>query len=262
LRALEDFGYEAVDNLPLALLPALMQGWDRRKRLALGVDSRTRGFTSAGLLGARAEFSERSALLFLECADDVLLRRFTETRRRHPLAPDRPLRDGIAAERALMAEVKQSADLVIDTSDMPLPELKRALRLHFSLDEEARMAVTVTSFSYRNGLPRAADLVFDVRFLRNPHYEAALRPRTGEDAEVRAYVAADPAYAPFLAQVDTMIAGLLPRYETEGKSYLTIAFGCTGGRHRSVALACALAERLAARGWDVRLLHRDRGSNE
>jgi UPF0042 nucleotide-binding protein len=258
LRALEDLGYEAVDNLPLALLNA-PDGFDRP--VALGIDSRTRGFTAAALLERiqrlAAEATVKVTLVFLTCSDEVVQRRYTETRRRHPLALDRPIADGIRRERLLLEGLAEAADLVIDSTDLSIADLKRLMQGHFALGRRPDLALAVMSFSYRHGLPREADLVFDVRYLANPHYRPALRPLTGRDAAVGAYIEADPAYTPFFAHLTGLLLPLLPGYEREGKSYLTLAIGCTGGRHRSVFVAERLAAWLAAQGRQVDLRHRD-----
>ena len=196
-------------------------------------------------------------LVFLDCSDDVLIRRFTETRRRHPLAPDRNVADGIARERTLMAEVQGAADWVVDTSNRSMAELKRLMSERFAHARQPGLALTVISFSYRIGVPREADLVFDVRFLANPHYVDALEPLSGEDAAVAAFIERDDSLSVFMTSLDTLITPLLPRYEREGKSYLTIAVGCTGGKHRSVYIAKRLADLLGAGGRPVALIHRD-----
>ena len=260
LKILEDLGFEAVDNLPLPLLPRLLQGEEEAQDLALGIDTRSRRFAPDLLLAriaARAAEGEAPVLLFLDADDETLLRRFTETRRRHPLAHDRPVADGIARERRLLAPLRAAADLVVDTSRLALPELRRLLESRFGVGHGPGLVITVMSFAYRNGLPREADLVFDVRFLRNPHYEEALRPLTGRDPEVGGFIAADEAFAPFETGLLGLLRQLLPRYRREGKSYLTIALGCTGGRHRSVFVAERVARRLQGDGWRVNLLHRE-----
>ncbi len=257
LRALEDLGYEAVDNLPLSFLTSP----DSIERpMAIAVDSRTRGFSAEALLERiarlRADPGLKVALVFLTCSDEVLQRRFTETRRRHPLAQDRPIADGIRQERQLLDGLSAAADLVIDSSDLAIADIKRLMQGHFSLDRQA-LAIGVMSFSYRRGLPREADLVFDVRFLANPHYRAELRELTGKDAPVGRYIETDPAFARFFGDLTGMLVPLLPGFEREGKSYLTLAVGCTGGRHRSVYVAERLAAWLQAQGRPVSLRHRD-----
>lgn len=265
LRALEDAGYEAVDNLPMSLLPALLRPDESPGRpLAIGVDTRTRGFAVAPLLDAveraRAEPDLDMRLMFVDCDDEVLRRRFTETRRRHPLAMDRPVTDGIRVERALLRDLRDSADLVIDTSTLSQADLKRRVQDSVAVAAPAGLAVQVVSFAYRNGLPRDADLVFDVRFLANPHYVAELRPFTGREAAVAEFIERDPGCRGFLDGLTSMLGALLPRYEREGKSYLTIAVGCTGGRHRSVYVAERLAGWLRERGQRCAVLHRDMAS--
>jgi RNase adapter protein RapZ len=260
LKVLEDLGYEAVDNLPLSLLPNLLAA-PAPAPLAIGVDVRTRDFGVSALLAALdrliAEHALALQIVFLDCEDDRLVRRYTETRRRHPLAGDRPVTDGIALERQRVSPLRDRADLVIDTTALSPGDLKRLLYGHFALNTASRITIFVTSFSYRHGLPRDADLVFDVRFLRNPHYVAALRPLTGHDAEVGRFIEADPDLAPFFKRLCQWLAPLLPRYEREGKSYLTIAFGCTGGRHRSIYLAERLSAWLREQGRTVAVGHRD-----
>ena len=261
LKSLEDLGYEALDNLPLSLLAAATPQGAMERPLAVGIDIRTRDFAAGSVARAlgRLMTGEHidAKLVFVDCDDDVLCRRFTETRRRHPLAADRPLLDGIRHERALIAPLADLADLVIDTSLLPPAELKRVLSGHFALESRPALTIFVTSFSYRRGLPREADLVFDARFLANPHYVASLRPLTGRAAPVAAYVEADPGFGAFFAALIGLLDPLLPRFAAEGKSYLTIAVGCTGGRHRSVVVAEKLHKWLKERGMNVDLRHRD-----
>jgi UPF0042 nucleotide-binding protein len=257
LKALEDLGYEAVDNLPLSLLDPLVTGGPAHP-VAIGIDVRTRGFTVDSLLDwLRRPARPDCRVVFLDCDDERLRRRYTETRRRHPLAGDRPVIDGIRLERQRVSALRDQADLVIDTSALTAADLKRVLHGHFSLDAAPGVAVFVTSFSYRYGLPQDADLVFDVRFLDNPHYVPELRPLTGLDEQVGVRIAADPDFAPFLARLEALLEPLLPRYAREGKSYLTIAVGCTGGRHRSVFVAERLADWLRGLGYRTSRNHRD-----
>lgn len=262
LKALEDLGYEAVDNLPVGLLHNLVRPGDRLERdLVIGIDCRSRAFDPARLGTEVADLRGRDGLearlVFLDADDEVLRRRFTETRRRHPMAKDRPVTDGIARERVLMAQLREQADLVIDTSQLAIADLRRLLDGQFGSGRGPGLTLSVVSFAYRSGLPREADLVFDVRFLRNPHYEAALRPLTGLDAAVKTFVEADPAYALVFEGLDRLLIPLLPYFRREGKSYLTVAIGCTGGQHRSVAVSEELARRLRALGWRVAVRHRD-----
>jgi UPF0042 nucleotide-binding protein len=264
LKALEDLGYEAVDNLPLSLLETVAASRRQSKQpapLAIGIDIRSRDFdvtafiAALGLLAAAG--TGRIVTLFLDCGDDVLARRFTETRRRHPLAADRPVADGLRLERRMLAPLLEQADVVIDTTLIGPGALKDELNRRFGLDQTPGLVLLVMSFSYRHGLPRDADLVFDARFLANPHYDPELRDRTGRDPSVGKVIAADPDFGAFLDGMLSMLAVLLPRYEKEGKSYLTIAVGCTGGRHRSVYVAERLFEKLASNGRRVHLSHRD-----
>lgn len=266
LHALEDIGYVAVDNVPLPLLGDLMRSTagspgEMAAPLAFGVDTRTFGFDPHDLvrrvrdLRLRPDIAVR--LLFLDCDSETLQRRYTESRRPHPLAPDRPVKDGIGEERRQIGWVCDSADVVIDTSALSPHQFKQLLIGHFALGRSLDTRLSVMSFSYRRGLPREADLVFDVRFLRNPHYEPTLKPLTGRDPAVAAFVAGDPGYRPFVDSLKALVGPLLPRFDTEGKSYLTIAIGCTGGRHRSVAIAEELAGWLRDAGRSVTLSHRD-----
>ena len=274
LKMLEDSGYEAVDNLPFASLEQLAADVSEEgnsRPMAIGVDTRTRGFTAAKLLHFLAE--QRTAgrvlqLLYLDCQNEILRRRFTETRRRHPLAFDQPVAEAIRQERVLLAPLQAEADLVIDTSELTPSELRQILQGHFTsakteaVEAASDLAISVLSFSYRYGLPREADLVFDTRFLRNPHYDPRLKAGTGQDAEVGAYIAADPAFADFFRQLAGFLLPLLPRYHAEGKNYLTVAIGCTGGRHRSVYVAEELAGALRGAGWAIRIRHRDLKRND
>jgi RNase adapter protein RapZ len=272
LRALEDVGYEAVDNPPLTMLEEMVSRGDQK--LAVGIDARTRGFDAAGVLDAitrlRASTCLSVQLVYAWADDSSLQRRYTETRRRHPLAPQGVVADGIAAETVLTEPLRVHADLVVDTSGLPIANLRRLIERHFGAGaDQARLVVSLISFAYPKGLPREADLVFDARFLRNPHYDPILRPRTGMDREVAAYVEADPDFANFFSRVAGLVELVLPRFVQEGKRYATITIGCTGGRHRSVHLieklanhltaraAAASAEQGASSGWRVFVTHRE-----
>jgi UPF0042 nucleotide-binding protein len=196
-------------------------------------------------------------MLFIDCSDDVLIERFGETRRRHPLAADRPISDGLKQERDLLAPLIQRADMRVDTTEMHARQLKQLLQERYALNGRPELTICLTSFGFKNGLPRDADLVFDVRFLSNPHYEPDLRPQSGRDAPVAAFIEQDPALETFFANLTQLLGPLIPAYGREGKSYLTIAVGCTGGRHRSVYTAERLAGWLADQGHSVQLRHRD-----
>jgi RNase adaptor protein for sRNA GlmZ degradation len=267
LKALEDMDYEAVDNLPLGLVDALLnsaQTGDAPPRpLAFGIDTRTRLFDAEALVARLRALRGDGVdirLLYLDCSDDELTRRFSETRRRHPLAADRPAADGIGRERTLTAPLRRWADMVIDTTGLSVADLRRRIAEQLGHSAEGGLTVTIQSFGFAGGLPRDADLVFDMRFLANPHWNVALRPLTGEDAAVAAYVTADPAFAPAVDRIADLLLTLLPGYGREGKAYLTIAVGCTGGRHRSVAVARELHGRLTAAGHAPHLVHRDLAS--
>ncbi|MDE0049213.1 MAG: RNase adapter RapZ [Rhodospirillales bacterium] len=270
LKILEDLGYEAIDNLPLSLLSDLVRERDDGSRagaLALGIDSRTRGFDPGDIeryLGPllEARGPDDIELLFLDCETDILRRRFSETRRPHPLAHDRPVDEGIRSERALLGWLREQADLTIDTSRLSVRDLRGIVAARFQPEAEHSPAVFVLSFAYSRGVPPEADFVFDVRFLANPHHVPALRPLTGRESAVADHVRDDPAYGPFFEGMVSMLTPLLPAFERDGRSYLTIALGCTGGRHRSVATAEHLAEALGGSGWQVTVRHRDLEADE
>jgi UPF0042 nucleotide-binding protein len=261
IRALEDMGYEAIDNLPLSLLPRLLDGPAPTKPLALGVDTRNRDFSTNALIevidqmGGMAETPMQ--VLYLDSRPEVLLRRFSETRRRHPLAPAESAEIGIAREFDLLGPIKARADMLIDTSEMSPHDLRAELDRWFVPRGAGRLAVSVQSFSYKRGLPRGLDLVLDCRFLRNPYWEEGLRCLDGQSPEVAAYVKADDRFEAFRDKVTDLVKLLLPAYEAEGKAYLSIGFGCTGGQHRSVTLTETLAQALADSGWQVSIRHRE-----
>lgn len=261
LHAMEDLGFETVDNLPVSLLEAALRGGGPDRPLAVGMDVRTRDFNAKNLIAQIQTLGNQRAiattLIYLDCDDDVLMRRYTETRRPHPLAGDLPVAGAITLERQLLEPVKTVADLVVDTSSLTPSDLKRQLEKTYGGDDDRPMHIHLISFGYRNGLPREADLVFDVRFLRNPHYVESLQPQSGLDDPVGTYIADDPAFAPFMVNVMKLVEPLLPRYREEGKSYLTIAVGCTGGRHRSVYTVRELALRLESLGIEFDFRHRD-----
>lgn len=270
LKTLEDLGWETVDNLPLTLLerlltrPAATTGNIDQRPLAIGIDSRTRAFDADAILERLDKLKSQSgidvAILFLDCAGAELERRFSETRRRHPLALDRPAADGIARERELLSPLRRRAAHIIDTTDSTVNDLRLGIRHHFAGENATgEPTITVMSFGFARGLPRNADLVFDMRFLDNPHWQPDLRPKTGLDAGVSAFIARDPAYAEALDRIGGLVEFLLPRYAAEGKAYVTIAIGCTGGRHRSVHVAERLGARLIEAGYSPTVIHRDMG---
>lgn len=261
LNVLEDAGFEVIDNLPISLLPALLKDDGQGRSIALGIDARNRDFSTNTIIDLLGRLATRpgvvAELLFLDCSTDVLLRRFSETRRRHPMAPvDRPA-EGVEAEQQLLAPLRARADVLIDTSDLNVHELRAEVEQWFAPGGERHLAVTVQSFSYKRGLPRSVDMVYDCRFLQNPYWKPDLRALNGTDADVATYVASDPRYAAFEQQVGDLSLLILPACREEGKSHFAIAFGCTGGQHRSVALAEAHALRLAQAGWQVSIRHRE-----
>lgn len=260
LKALEDVGFEAIDNMPTSLIPRLVEP-SLQQSLALGVDPRNRDFSVPSIMALVDSLARRAGshfeLVFLECDVVTLIRRFSETRRRHPLRPEEPVRAGIELERDLLAPLRARADVLIDTSAMSPHDLRAEIRRLFDRQNQARMAVQIESFSYKRGLPSGADMVFDCRFLDNPHWQKPLRAGDGRDADVAAFVENDPRFLPFLNRLHDMVVSLLPEFAKEGKSHLVIGFGCTGGRHRSVATAEKLAQRLAQTQWRVSIRHRD-----
>ena len=261
IRALEDMGYEAIDNLPLSLLPRLLDGPGPEKPLALGVDTRNRDFSTNALIEAIDQMGGRAdvpmQVLYLDCNADVLLRRFSETRRRHPLAPAESAGVGIAREFDLLGPIRVRADILVDTSEMSPHDLRSELEHWFAPQGRRQLAVSIHSFSFKRGLPRGLDMVFDSRFLRNPYWEEPLRELDGRDPAVASYIMQDSRFEAFREKVIDLVRLLLPAYQAEGKAYLAIGFGCTGGQHRSVAMAETLAKALADGGWQVSIRHRE-----
>ncbi|AZV39124.1 RNase adaptor protein RapZ [Komagataeibacter xylinus] len=270
LRILEDLGHEVIDNPPLGMLDEIVARAERP--VAIGVDSRTRGFDASAVLAALARLRVNPALnaelIYATAEESVLLSRYTATRRRHPQAVHGTVKEGIEAEIRLTSPLREAADVVIDTSDLPPPELRQLVEARFgewSAGGLDGLTVALMSFAFPAGLPREADMVFDARFLTNPYYDPALSAMTGLDADVAQYVANDPDYAEFLDRMAGLLELVLPRFVREGKKYATIAIGCSGGRHRSVTLVEALAQRLAQRAdsphphdaWPVVIMHRE-----
>jgi UPF0042 nucleotide-binding protein len=261
LKMLEDVGFEAVDNLPLALLESLFAGRPRTSApLAIGVDVRAADFDADRLKRILTRHrNKRGAplrLLFLDATDETLARRYKETRRKHPLGSDRPVREAISRERALVSDLRAAADEVVDTTDLAPPALRRLITSRFGSEHDGTR-LFVVSFAYPRGLPADADYVFDVRFLDNPHYDAALKPLTGRHPKVAARIAKDQGYAKFFKSLTDFLAIVLARFESDGKSDITVAIGCTGGRHRSVYVAEQVGRWLAARGRAATIRHRD-----
>jgi RNase adapter protein RapZ len=266
LKAFEDIGFYCVDNLPLALLSAFVgfaQQSEETTRSAIGIDIREKGFPKnfPMLFGRLKSQGYTIEMLFLDASDQTIVRRFSETRRPHPLAKGTTsLLDGIRKEREALSEVKTLADRIIDTSDYTVHDLRQTVERQYSASDSDRpMVVTIVTFGYKFGVPYDLDLLFDLRFLPNPHFVPELRPLTGEDASVSGYIMENPDSKEFLKKLLEFLEYLLPRYRREGKSYLTIGFGCTGGRHRSVALSLIIAARLRESGYDVVVKHRDIG---
>ncbi len=272
LRVLEDLGWEAIDNFPIRLLSRLI-GQSKQEEhgqagshhpLAIGFDSRTRGFAPADIIDKVRRLDERDDLvlttLFLDCSSDELERRYNETRRRHPMASGRPVRIGIQAERELLEPLRRWADAVMDTSSYSSNDLQQAVREQFADSAPHEMSVIVSSFGFARGTPPLADLVFDMRFLDNPHWIEGLRELTGLDEPVAQHIERDEGFAPAFAQIRDLLLNLLPRYQAQGKSYVNIAFGCTGGRHRSVFTTERIARALREAGFSPTVLHRNLGS--
>ena len=269
LRVLEDLGWETIDNFPIRLLEQMVgpeggSAGEPRPPLAIGFDSRTRWFDPLRVIERVKRLSERDDLeittLFLDCAGQELERRYNETRRRHPLASDLPAAAGIAAERELLEPLRRWADIVIVTTDFTSNQLQQVMRERFSAEAGRKLTVTLSSFGFSRGMPPVADLVFDMRFLDNPHWDDELRPQTGQDAAVGAFIERDVAFAEAFARIRDLLLLLLPRYEAQGKPYVHVAFGCTGGRHRSVYTAEKMAGALRASGFSPTLLHRNLSS--
>jgi len=260
LAALEDLGCETIDNMPLSLVPRLLDGLERGGTLALGLDARNRDFSVDALLELLnwlTAAGRMPELVYIDARPDILLQRYSETRRRHPLAPAESPQHGIERELDLLAPVRLRADLLIDTSSLTPHDLKAELGRWFGPADGQHMAVMIHSFSYKRGMPRGLDMVFDCRFLANPYWDPELRGRDGRDPAVAAFVARDDRYAAFFQKVNDLVAFLLPAYSDEGKSYLSVGFGCTGGQHRSVATAAALTAALGTAGWKVSVRHHE-----
>ena len=259
LDTLEDMGWDIVDNLPADLLGDFVHGGEARRTtsVAVAMDARSRGFDAEQLPALiRSIEGVQPEILYLDCSGSELIRRYDETRRRHPLAPDRPAEDGIARERRLTAPLRTVADSVLDTTDLSPAELADELKRRYGGHED-QPVLTIASFGFARGISRTADLVFDVRFLPNPHWEDELRPLTGADKQVRDYLEREPSWGETIDRIESLLIDWIPRYWAAGKSYVTVAFGCTGGRHRSVAAAEEMAQRLRGSGFSPNVRHRD-----
>lgn len=264
LKAFEDAGYFCIDNLPPALLPTFVELCNRQNgeisNVALGVDVRERVFFSdlVGILDRVKGLGHTVQLLFLEAREEVLVRRFSESRRPHPLLPHLPVLEGVRFEKERVAELRRHADRIIDTSDLTVHELRDLLTKQFKREPTARkLTISLLTFGYKYGVPYDIDLLFDVRFLKNPYFVPDLKPLPGDDPRVRTFVLTDPEAIALIGQLESLFKFLIPLFEREQRSYLTIAIGCTGGRHRSVAVAGRLQESLSSLGYDVAMKHRD-----
>jgi UPF0042 nucleotide-binding protein len=264
LKCFEDVGYFCVDNLPPALLPTFVELCHQQggeiKNVALGIDIRERVFFAdlTGILQRVKDLGHSVELLFLEARDAVLVRRFSESRRPHPLLPELPVLEGVRFEKERLAEIRSHADRIIDTSNLSVHDLRDLLSRHFSEEQAARrLTISVITFGYKFGVPYDIDMLFDVRFLRNPYFVPDLKPLTGEDPRVRSYVLEDPDAKGFLDRLENFFMFLIPLFERERRSYLNVGIGCTGGRHRSVVIAKQLHERFSSAGHHVTLSHRD-----
>jgi UPF0042 nucleotide-binding protein len=260
-HALEDLGYEVIDNLPLSLIPRLLDGPPLGRPIALGLDVRNRDFSATAAIELIDTLTRDPnvalEVLYLDCASSVLVSRYSQTKRRHPLAEAATPTEGVERELDLLAPIRVRADHLIDTSDLTPHDLKAEIGQWFGRSGTQSLTISVQSFSYKRGLPRGMDMVFDCRFLANPYWVPALREKDGRDATVAAHVAADQNYAPFFLKLQDLILFLLPAQMAEGKSHLTLGFGCTGGQHRSVAVAENLSKLLAESGWQVSKRHRE-----
>ena len=264
LKCFEDVGYFCIDNLPPALLPTFVELCHQQggeiKNVALGIDIRERVFFAdlTGILQRIKDLGHSVELLFLEARDAVLVRRFSESRRPHPLLPELPVLEGVRFEKERLAEIRSHADRIIDTTNLSVHDLRDLLSRHFSQEQAARrLTISLITFGYKFGVPYDIDMLFDVRFLRNPYFVPDLKPLTGEDPRVRSYVLEDPDAKGFLDRLENFFTFLIPLFERERRSYLNVGIGCTGGRHRSVVIAKRLQESFAAAGHHVTLSHRD-----
>ena len=260
INALEDFGFEVIDNIPISLVPRLLEGPISRP-LALGVDARNRDYSSQGVVELYIKFSRRAdletSLLYLDCSAEVLTRRYSETRRRHPLAPDETPSEGIGRELRMLDDVKARADILIDTTELTVHELRASMARWFAQNAGQGLAVSLHSFSFKRGVPQGLDMVLDCRFLNNPHWVVALRPLTGLNKDVADHVKSDPRFDEFARHVQNLLFFQLPAVVDEGKTHFSTGFGCTGGKHRSVMMAEEMSKALESEGWPVSVRHRE-----
>jgi UPF0042 nucleotide-binding protein len=261
IRSLEDLGFEAIDNLPLDLVKSVLKPKKASEKIAIGLDTRGRDFSVQGLLGLLKSLSSLEhvdfELLYLSCTMEVLLRRYSETRRRHPLADGKSPHEGIEQELILLEPIRHKADILIETSGLTPHELKSSIKKLFLNKGVNLLSISLKSFSYKRGLPRGTDMTLDCRFLKNPHWQDELRDKTGLDPSVSEFVASDPKFSEFIEHITKLLLFLLPSFKEEGKSSVEIGFGCTGGIHRSVAVTETVAKKLADSGWNVSIKHRE-----
>ncbi len=269
LRELEDLGWEAIDNFPIRLFGRLIDNTsprdsDMRGPIAIGFDSRTRGFDPQAIIRQAKAMAKRTDIelttLFIDCSSKELERRYNETRRRHPKAADMPVSAGIRAERELLEPLRRWADMLIETTDLTAKDLQQLAREKFAPAAGQTLTLTISSFGFSRGMPPVADLVFDMRFIDNPHWVEELRELTGQDEAVGNHIRKDPAFAEAFDKICGLLIQLIPRYAAQGKTYIHVAFGCTGGRHRSVFTAEQVATVLRDSGFSPTLLHRNLGS--
>lgn len=261
INVLEDLGFEAIDNLPLSLIPRLLDGAARPTPLALGLDVRNRDFSTSNVIELIDKLTRHPGfapeVLFLDCKPDVLIRRYSETRRRHPLSPEGPPLSGVTAEIDMLTPIRSRADVLVDTSDLSPHDLKAELARWFDTQPDQRLTLSLHSFSYKRGVPRGLDVMFDCRFLANPHWEPDLREMNGTDRPVQDFVGADSRFDEFFQRCRDLLLFLLPAHVEEGKTHLAVGFGCTGGKHRSVTLVEKMSQALAEVGWPVSIRHRE-----
>ena len=261
IRSLEDFGYEAIDNLPLNLVKSVLKPKKATVKIAIGIDTRGRDFSVKGLLDLLQSLSSLKyvdfELLYLSCTMEVLLRRYSATRRRHPLADGKTPHAAIEQELILLEPIRHKANILIETSELTPHDLKASIKKFFLHTEENLLSISLKSFSYKRGLPRGTDMTLDCRFLNNPHWQEGLREKTGLDFDVSEFVASDPKFSEFIERVTKLLLFLLPSFKEEGKSSVEIGFGCTGGIHRSVAVTETVAKELEDSGWNVSVNHRE-----
>ena len=261
INFLEDAGFEAIDNVPLTLAPRLFEGPSLNRPLALGLDTRNRDFSAIQMMETIEELSSKPSLkvevLYIDCAVDVLIRRFSETRRRHHLSPDGAALAGIQMDLDLMQPARARANILIDTTTLSPHDLRAQITQYFVPQKVKKLAISVQSFSYKRGVPRGVDMMFDCRFLRNPYWDKGLSDQNGLSTAVQAYVSTDKNFLPFRKQVLALAELVIPAHQAEGRSYLSIGFGCSGGKHRSVTMAEKLRKDLQLSGWHVSIRHRE-----